>query len=501
MNTNRYCERLAIPRPAVERFIGRHDMSLLRLIVLALLEHGGPLSMEEIADRLVDAGVCAPSGDMLRSLRKAWHGLPPVVKEPDGTMGLDLESWELKHLAWELGRETKPAAEAPPAPLAAELPGDHVPLREEEVRDALASEPGLSNVRTAAAVLDLHGDSLAFGKVKETVERLTGKEWRPHRPFARSRLFSEASEGVLRPGEASELRTLRRVVRAAARQVRELREREDREARARAARQQAREEEQRRETAEASRLRKALVWSLPRGARPVVVSILDLRSREIRSLTGSMTAEAAAALRHFDVVYGLDVRETLAGLGLDALDFRLFDLRPPRKSIRLNRAGKTLRVTPELVIASSTGLGHPLADPVKVAQYVAEGDTRKLVRRAESDVKALYAYYRYGLLHGHVRLDWGFVHEAFGVDWALPDDESLVTVLRKALAEGRAVDVVVGSSPGWNDPWSRARRWRVLAMDYGSAVLEGTGVRQEVSLGEIQAVRLAGDSAESLVTP
>jgi hypothetical protein len=148
MNTNRYCERLAIPRPAVEHFIGRHDTSLLQLIVLALLEHGGPLSMEEIADRLLDAGVRAPSGDMVRSLHKAWHGLPPVIKEPDGTMGLDLESWELKHLAWELGRETIPAADAPPAPPAAEMPGDDVPLREVEV--VTGSSPGWSDAWSRA---------------------------------------------------------------------------------------------------------------------------------------------------------------------------------------------------------------------------------------------------------------------------------------------------------------------------------------------------------------
>jgi hypothetical protein len=419
-------------------------------------------------------------------------------------MGLDLESWELKHLAWELGRETKPAASAPPAapaPAAAEMPDDDVPLLEEEVRDALASKPGLSNVRTAAAALDLHGDSAAFAKIKEAVERLTGDEWRPHRPFARSRLFSESSDGVLRSGEASERRALRRAVRAAAREVRELRAREEEDARAGAARQQAREEQQRREAAEASRLQRALAWSLPRGGRPAVVSILDLRRREIRSLAGPMTAEAATALKGFDVVYGLDVRETLAALGLEALDFRLFDLRPPRKSVRLNRAGKTLRVTPEIVIASTTRIGHPLADPVKVAQYVAQGDLGKLVRRAESDLKALYAYYRYGVLHRHVRLDWGFVHEAIGVDWALADDESLVTVLRRALLEGLAVDLVTGSSPGWNDPWSRAGRWRVQAVGYHSAVLERAGARQEVSLDEIQAVRLAGGFAESLSDP
>lgn len=185
------------------------------------------------------------------------------------------------------------------------------------------------------------------------------------------------------------------------------------------------------------------------------------------------------------------MRETLAVLGLDPLEFRVFELRPPRKGLRLNRAGKTLRVTPEMVIASSTGIAHPLADPVRVGRYVAEGDVRKLARRAESDVKALYAYYRYGVLHGQVRLDWGFVHEAFGVDWRLADDESLGTLLRRALAEGRAVDVVTGSSPGWSDPWSRSRRCLVLAVEHGFAVLEGEG-HYQVPLDEIRAVRFSG---------
>lgn len=282
MSTNRYCERLAIAPPVVERFVGRPDTSLLRLMVIALLENGAPLAIEEIADRLEDAGVRAPSGDMVRSLRKAWHGLPPVVKEPDGTLGLDLESWDLKHLAFELAREASAPQDAPAEPPAPAMPGDDVPLREDEVRDALLGKRPLSNGRTAAAALDLHGEALAFSKVQETVERLAGRPWRPHRPFVRSRLFTESGDGVLTPAdEEGEIKALRREVRAAARQVREERGREERRARALAAWRQAHEEEQRREAAEASRLRKALVWSLPRGAPPVVVSILDLRSREI----------------------------------------------------------------------------------------------------------------------------------------------------------------------------------------------------------------------------
>ncbi len=147
-------------------------------------------------------------------------------------------------------------------------------------------------------------------------------------------------------------------------------------------------------------------------------------------------------------------------------------------------------MTPELVITSSTGIGHPLADPVKVAQYVAEGDTVKLVRRTESDVKSLYAYYRYGVLHGHVRLRWGFIDEVFGVDWALPDDQMLTEVLRKAMAEGLSVDLVTGSSPGWSDPWSRSSRWRVVDLSYDEALFEQDGVRQRIPLHEVQAVGL-----------
>jgi hypothetical protein len=167
-------------------------------------------------------------------------------------------------------------------------------------------------------------------------------------------------------------------------------------------------------------------------------------------------------------------------------------LSPPRKSIQLNRAGKKLHVTPELVITSTTGIGHPLADPVKLAQYAADGDTAKLVRRIESDVKALFAYYRYGVLHGHVRLRWGFIDEVFGVDWALPDDERLHQVLRRAMEQGAPVDLVTGSAPGWNDPWSRPSRWHVAEIGLRDALVEQDGVRQRLLLDEVQAVRLAG---------
>ena len=125
-------------------------------------------------------------------------------------------------------------------------------------------------------------------------------------------------------------------------------------------------------------------------------------------------------LGEFDLVAGLDIRDTVYALGLDPTAWRLVDLNPPRKSRQINRRGRKLRITPELIITSSTGLGRPLGDPKKVAGNLARGERSKLCRRLASDVKALYALYRYGVLHAFVRLRWGFLDETFAVEWAVP---------------------------------------------------------------------------------
>lgn len=67
---NRYCERVGLSSvPRVEDVLGRNEVNLFRLIVVALLERRGPMAVEEIAERLTDAGAIAESGDMVLSLR------------------------------------------------------------------------------------------------------------------------------------------------------------------------------------------------------------------------------------------------------------------------------------------------------------------------------------------------------------------------------------------------------------------------------------------------
>jgi len=58
--------------------------------------------------------------------------------------------------------------------------------------------------------------------------------------------------------------------------------------------------------------------------------------------------------------------------------------------------------------------------------------------------------------------------------------------------EQAPVDLVTGSAPGWNDPWSRSSRWRVVELGFRDALVEQDGVRQRLLLDEVRAVRLAG---------
>jgi len=91
-------------------------------------------------------------------------------------------------------------------------------------------------------------------------------------------------------------------------------------------------------------------------------------------------------LAGYDVLVGLDVRGLLEDFPVDPAAFRLRDLSPPRKTWRLNRAGRTLRLTPALLITSSVGISKPLADPAVVSRYVTAGHTGRLRRRLESDL-------------------------------------------------------------------------------------------------------------------
>jgi hypothetical protein len=126
----------------------------------------------------------------------------------------------------------------------------------------------------------------------------------------------------------------------------------------------------------------------------------------------------------------------------------------------------------------------------KTRAYLREGQETKLRRRLEADAKALLAFYEYGRLHHHVRLRWGFLDESSPAPWVYRDERGLYDLMRRAHELDAPLEVVVGSPPGWEDPWARARRVRVIKEPGGWRYLPSDEDGGYVYEPEVQAARL-----------
>ena len=491
-----YAARLDIARPRVEDFVRRRDVKLFHLMVIALLERGEPMTLDEIARRLKRAGVTHPHADLDRSLLKAWHGLAPVHRDPGGKFGLDLASRELDFLLMvtDLSPRRFHAAEppppAPPPPL-----GDDVPLSIDEVQTAFLGRwlGSISPLRLAAAVLDAADCSLTLAEIDSLLATLT-----PHRPritpdgarFWRSAMVSVDAQGrATLDRRATGVAEMRRTVRALG--VRATRERaeEERMARLRAEMDARHAADMELARAHASVARRVILHAVPSATSPEAIGLLDVESRAMRIFPVAELEALNRELATYHVLAALQARELLHTLGHDPNAWRVVDLGPPQKTVRLNQRGRVLRLSAPLLITGTTGQSRPLSDPVHMRAYLAAGDRAKLRRRIEADLKALYAFYRYGVLHGWVRLRWGFLDDRLSVDWALRGDVSLYEIFDDAVRRQRPVDVVMGSAPGWQEPWARARRVEVIQAGYDRAVLRDGTDTLVVDYADIHAAR------------
>jgi hypothetical protein len=105
---------------------------------------------------------------------------------------------------------------------------------------------------------------------------------------------------------------------------------------------------------------------------------------------------------------------------------------------------------------------------------------------------ALFAFYRYSLLHRCIHCRWGFIDELLPVHWPLPGDLGLDDILKESILMGRPVDIVSGTAPGWSDPWARAQRGLAVgATEWEIGILTG-GTVKSCPRYEIEAVRIVG---------
>jgi hypothetical protein len=242
----------------------------------------------------------------------------------------------------------------------------------------------------------------------------------------------------------------------------------------------------------ADAVRRAVVYTHFENGRLLAASVLDCEQRSISVYIGGETSKLPDVLAQFGILAGLSVRELLHQFTLEPTSWRVVDLNSPQKTRRINKSGRTLRINAAMLITSSVGISRPLGDDDKMDEYLRNGDTAKLRRRLESNVKSLFAFYNYGRLHGCLRLRWGFLDENLSVSWSLPGDPSLYDVLKQSQESHAEIEFVTGSAPGWQAPWSRARRGVVVELDWHDVVLQVGSERQHFSRYDFQAIRFVG---------
>jgi len=489
-----------IPPDILER-IDPEALSVPDLIGLVLVERGAPMTLEEIAERLEDLGVVRT----VPSLRKTWHALRCLRKNRDGKLDLirdEDEYSEWRHLQLKVHLHLRDdfipgrGSRRPESPAVDEATA--VSLEEMLRLPGSALPQTLSLRRRLALLAEACGGAVELERAVDLLAQsgtpITEEAVRSSVGYSGPVRFDEEGKLVLHPDES--LREARRILR-------------QRLSESAAAEEHSGDWEKRKE-AEAEETRrwygragKAVLRCLFAQSGFGAASVLDPDSRTFEDFTSA--EELAGRLRDAELLLGIDPRSDLERLGLEPGERRFVDLSPPMKTVKLNRRGRQLRVTPELVIRSTLRLSNPLGDPSKLRRYLREGELGKVFRRLQADLKALWRLYEYGCLHGCVLLEWGFLHDSRGVGWNVGRLPRIDGLIEEAREKGHLLEAVLGrTAPGWEDPWSRAEQVRVVEYEWrhrpGEFVAEfpASGVRAMIPFGEVAALRRSsGESASA----
>jgi hypothetical protein len=79
---NPYCDALGIQVPSLEVAKNSPDANYYSLLIVALLERGEPITLQEAARRFEEAGVTT-ADRVLASLKRCKPGRPPIYRDGD----------------------------------------------------------------------------------------------------------------------------------------------------------------------------------------------------------------------------------------------------------------------------------------------------------------------------------------------------------------------------------------------------------------------------------
>ena len=492
--TNPYCEALGIQVPRLELARNSPDANYYSLLIVALLERGEPITLEDAAKRFEEAGV-VPAGRALASLKRCKPARAPIYRDGD-RYALDPHDDDADLWAFRLGlRSPKAAALQVVRPDPRPLPTPDQPLAVADLDEAWhEGVPSTwSAQRIAICVLDAHGgamhagDVLAFVAARSRWGLLTAESANYWRRGATVRTRGDGEWELGR--EHAAVRPARQAVRERVAMLRRWTHLRPDPAVVEA--NVKRFESEREANAERlARMRRVVIHAFP-ATKPEAIVLVDVSRRDVTTLMGEEVAGVGEKLAGYDIIAAVDVRALLRALHFEPGERRLADLGPPQKTRQLNKWGRTLKITTRLLIQGSCGVGRPLGDEVVLSKYLRDGEHTKLRRRLESDAKSLFALYQYGRLHGAVRLRWGFLDERIPAPWAHRDEPGLYDLMRRAREVRVPLEVVVGSAPGWADPWSRLRTARVESDEGGWRLWLLDELGYPIDEVEVQAARLA----------
>jgi hypothetical protein len=506
---NRHCRRLGIPLPDLDAALTKPDLTLTHLVALALLEAGGPLALEAIAERLARLALptrLAAAG-IPASLRKAWHGQPPVVRDPvDGRFHLDLlRHHDLRYLAYLANPVDTAATPAGPADFA-QSP-EIVPLSEEEV-DAAFRDRALytySSIRRAAAILEASGGGpLSLVEISRRLVVLSDRGAAIDERAVtlwQSDLVAIRPDGLLHLNASSpDVSGLRRDIRRMASARLRRRVEADRARAWRAEHQEKRTEDERRDLDEARRARRALVHVVTVDGLPRAAAVIEVGTRDQRLFMGDQLADLPDHLGAFDFLAGVDIRPSLRSVGVDSDRWWLAELRPTQRTFRpIHQQAVAVRL--QAVVHATTGRRRVPGDPGVWQPLVGSRSTTRLAARLEEEAQALFAFYEYGALHGGVRVRRRSGEHLLPVAWSLRGDPDFASLVTASIRQWVPLEIVVGPPAGLADPWPGAITVTIVERDRGMIfVREGEDVRA-LDPADIHAARLPDASASAAVGP
>lgn len=497
--SNTYCATLGISPPRIEEAKSSPDANYYSLLIIALLERGAPMTLEEAAARFAGAGVTSNADEALAALKRCKPARAPIYRDGD-SYALDPHDDEVDFWLFRLGLRPPRSAPLRAVPnLSAPLPSADQPLTIAALEEAWSEgvPSAWSAQRVAVAVLDAHQAPMSGDDVMAFVSARS--RWSPLRPesaqFWRSGAIVVRQDGVWELDWTHDVvRSTREAVRARVSDMRRWASIRPDPA-AIEAHQQRIERERQAHARELAAMRRVLVHAFP-ASRPRALALVDVAAREVTSYLGDEITPALRRLNEYDIIGAVGVRTLLRELAVDPGQRRLAELGPPQKTLQLNRRGRTLTITTALLLQGSCGISRPFGDERTMRDYLRSGAQAKLRRRLEADAKSLYALYQYGRLHGCVRLRWGFLDEMLPAPWVHRDESTLYHLLKDAHERRLPLEVVAGSAPGWADPWSRAQRAFVATDAWHSPSRLADEDGYEIPRADVQLARLLDASRE-----